>query len=127
MGLIKTDNKTYRLKNGSEPCMKGAKDCIYANSTSGGCYAEWCIFDQLPVIENTSKELTCMVCNENKTTVSVYSGKTDFICEDCKEKISKLIKETNCAICGAEIKGGQSICSYCASQIREKIYNESTD
>lgn len=126
MGLIKTDDgKTYKLKDGSEPCMKGMLNCMFSNTT-GGCSAEWCVFEELPKIQSNNKKLTCDICGNNTTTVSIYSGKTSYICDECKEKINKLTEQTNCVICGAKTEGLQTICSYCASQIREKL-NESNN
>lgn len=119
-------HKIYKLKDGTEPCQKGAIDCMFANSTSGGCYAEWCIFDTLPAMEFTSKELTCSICNTNKTQISTYSGQTSYICPDCKKKLHKLIKEPKCSICGAKTEIGESICSSCVALIKEKINEPSS-
>ena len=120
MGFL--DGKNTPRTTGSTSCMKGVYDCMYS-TPEGGCCAEWCIYNELPSMDITSKEITCDVCQKNKKTVSIYSGTSSFICDECVEELRKLTQERNCLICGVTVKGDQ-ICPQCASLIREKLYNE---
>lgn len=111
--------KTVSAKSSSISCSKGIADCMYASN--GGCSAEWCIFEELPKMVNGSKSISCDICGSTSKTVSVYSGINSFICDDCKDKIKKIMKINNCIICGASTDTGTQICSTCASKIKEKI------
>lgn len=100
-------------------CSKGISDCMYASG--GGCSAEWCIYEELPKMVSTSKELTCDICGESTKSVSVYSGINSYICDNCREKMKKIIKINNCSICGASTEPGIQICSSCSTKIKEKL------
>lgn len=76
-----------------EPCMKGSTDCMFLNE-NGSCRAEWCIFEELPEIENLQVTINCYICNTPKT-VSAYSGERGYICKDCAAKIRALYTHTH--------------------------------
>lgn len=113
------DNRAYKPKDDTNPCQKNIKDCMFR--TSKGCAAEWCIFAELPQITTETRTLTCSICGKNKKKVSMLSGMTSYICSECQEKIHKVIDNPTCAICGAKVEQGQSLCSVCISKIRSKI------
>ena len=84
------DNRSYSNKpDDSASCMKGSSDCQYLTE-SGGCSAEWCIFEELPKMINSSRELTCSICGKNKKSFSSYSGVRSYICDECNKKIKKI-------------------------------------
>lgn len=116
------DNRSYQPKTSENVCMKGSSDCMFLTS-SGGCSAEWCIFNELPKITTGGNELTCSICGKNKKTVSPYSGITSFICDECSEKIKKITpKQKPCAVCGVNnVEVDQYICSDCQQKILKTI------
>lgn len=124
MGLVKNVNQRKLKKMEVEPCHKNSTDCMFLNKTNGMCRAEWCVFEELPEMVKINVELTCEVCNKNKTTVSVYSGETKYICDDCLDKLYKVIKDPVCDICGTPISHDRSICTTCASKI-QALYTHS--
>ena len=118
--IIDANNGSSSInKQATVSCEHGV-DCMY-KSASGGCTAEWCIFSQLPKIVNNSKKLKCSVCGKNEKTVSVYSGISSFVCDECTEKINKVIKDRTCPICGTSIELEEVICSNCAGKLKEAI------
>lgn len=119
------DNRPYSNKpDDSAVCMKGSTDCMFLTQ-SGGCSAEWCIFDGLPNLISGSKELTCSICGKNKMTVSAYSGISSFICDECKAKIKKITPDKKvCPICNeAKIDLDQYICPNCQKNLLKTIKN----
>ena len=99
-------------------CQKGIADCMF--NVNGDCSAEWCIFAELPDIVVGSKSISCSVCG-NTTTVSIYSGSSNYICPDCQSKIKQCIENPTCAICGATVSPGVGLCGSCAERIRGKL------
>lgn len=95
MGLNKILDKKYNKqtthKSEKIECMKNISDCMFLTKNNM-CSAEWCIFEELPKMIYTEKEIKCTICNKSKT-VSVYSGKTEYICSDCVNKLNELFKE----------------------------------
>lgn len=112
------DNRTYNSRTSETVGCSKNSDCMFFNGS--GCSAEWCIFERLPKMINTSKTIECLICGNTKT-VSVYSGKSDYICDDCKEDIKKLINNPKCEICGTTVSVGKCICNTCRNKIKEKI------
>lgn len=119
------DNRSYSTKpDDSASCMKGVSDCQFLTA-SGGCSAEWCIFEELPSMISGSRELTCSICGKNKKTVSAYSGISSFVCDECSKKIKKITPDKKlCAVCGEnEVELDQSICTTCQKDLLKTIKN----
>lgn len=119
------DNRSYSNKpSDSASCRKGASDCMFSTK-SGGCSAEWCIFEELPAVTSSGRELTCSICGKNKKTFSTYSGISSFVCDECSAKIKKITPDKKkCAVCGeAEIELDQSICKECQKKLLKTIKN----
>ena len=120
MGLVKIENKRKIKKVKVEDCSEhiNSSDCMFRNKKTGKCRGEWCIYKELPKLVDINVELTCEVCKKNKTTVSVYSGETKYICDDCLDKLYTVIKDPTCDICGTSIPVNRSICTACAAKIK---------
>ena len=119
------DNRSYSNKpDDSASCMKGSSDCQYLTE-SGGCSAEWCIYEELPKMINSSRELTCSICGKNKKSFSSYSGVRSYICDECNKKIKKITPDKKlCAICNTnEVELDQCICTSCQKDILSVIKN----
>lgn len=116
--LNSSNNKS---RSNSISCMKNISDCMFLGQ-NGSCIAEWCIFEELPTVINTTKSLTCSICNETKKTVSTFSGIGSFICDKCNEKIKKVTPDNKqCSICGSFIKLEETICNNCKNNINKTI------
>lgn len=113
-----------KSRSNVEPCNKGSADCMFL-STGGGCSAESCIFDELPLVTGGSRQLTCSVCGTNKTTVSIYSGTTSFICPECQEKLKKITQDEKlCSVCKVnKVSVDQYICLECQTKLVKSIEN----
>ena len=115
------NTQNAELPASEKGCMKNKPDCYYLGA-DGNCSAEWCIYDNLPKILKDTKLIKCAICNENTTRVSLYSNRTEFICSTCQPKLIRIIKNKSCPICGRGIQYYESICTTCASKIKENIY-----
>ena len=118
------ENKKSIKKKEVEECHKNSTDCMYLDKKDGTCRAEWCIFKELPEMVKLNVKLTCEVCKKNTTTVTVYSGETKYICDDCLDKLNTSIKDHKCSICGASISTDRCICSTCGNKLRRILYYE---
>lgn len=114
------DNRKYEKKT-IETCQLNSKDCMFLDKADNTCRAEWCIYKELPEMVKLNVKLTCEVCKKNSTTVSVYSGETKYICDECLEKIKNRTESHTCEVCGASISYDRSICSSCGSKLRRII------
>lgn len=81
------DDRKYEKKT-VETCQKNSKDCMFLDKSDGTCRAEWCIFKELPEMVKTNVQLTCRICGRTKI-VSVYSGETQYICDNCIDRIKR--------------------------------------
>lgn len=121
-----SNSRLYRGSKSStttdvEVCRKNSTDCMYLNS-NGTCSAEWCIYEELPKIISTGRELTCSICGKNKKTVSIYSGITSYICEECQQKLKLITPDKkHCALCSTEISLDQVICTDCQKKLVDII------
>lgn len=88
--LLENGDSSKKYPAGVDGCMLGESSCMF--NVDGNCAAEWCIFSQLPKMLTTTREVTCMICEEEKTELSVLSGQTNYICPKCLEKIKNFIK-----------------------------------
>lgn len=115
------DNRSYGGNSlGSFSCP--APDCMY--NVNGGCAAEWCIYSELPKFVAASRIVTCSICGETTTTVSLNSGTTSWVCPKCQEKIKKVTPdERPCSICGKMVPVDQYICTDCQKKISKTITN----
>ncbi len=90
--LDKEEKKKVKRKSDIVSCEK-TDDCMFM-SDNGNCSFEWCIFEELPKNINTSKTISCSICGKTES-VSIYSGKTEYICPICINKINKLFNKNN--------------------------------
>lgn len=120
MALIRTNTQEKKLTKSvtTGSCMKNVNDCRYRSNN--GCSAEWCIYEELPKIVNENKTISCEICGVEKT-VSIYSGETSYICDDCKKQIKKILTESKCSLCGASTNVGEALCSNCKNKIWGKL------
>lgn len=122
MSISKIVDKKYNNSSSKVEaieCMKNVSDCMYM-SKNGMCSAEWCVFDGLPSMISTKKEIECVMCGKKKT-VSIYNAETSYICPDCDKIIDDLIRNPKCAICGNSVSPGQLVCKSCQSKLKEKL------
>lgn len=110
------DSRKYKRKT-IETCQKNSSDCMFLDKKDNTCRAEWCIFKELPEMIKLNVKLTCEICKKNMTTVSVYSGETKYICDECLEKIKDRTDNHNCEICGSSIAYDRSICTTCSNKL----------
>lgn len=122
MALIKENNEKKLVKRKVEPCDMDTKDCMFLNKSNGNCSAEWCIFKELPKMVRLNVKLTCEVCKSKTTTVSIYSGETKYICNECLKNIDDVINHPKCSRCGTSTSIGKYLCSSCiADMLRDEI------
>lgn len=89
--LDKKYNKTKSTNTDNIKCSKNSTDCMYL-AKNGMCSAEWCLFDELPKMIETKKEINCIICGESKE-VSIYNSDSWYICDKCIKKIKESFNE----------------------------------
>ena len=91
MGVSKVLDKRYHrtIPDDTIECMKKDESCMFSDG-KGKCISEWCIFDKMPKVVTYTKKINCVFCNKTKE-ISALSGMTEYICQDCRDKIKELM------------------------------------
>lgn len=122
MGLIKENNTKKIKKKEVEACDMDTKDCMFLDKSTGNCSAEWCIYKELPKMVRLNVKLTCEICKTKTTTVSIYSGETKYICDDCLKTIDNVVNHPTCSSCGASTSIGKYLCQSCITAMMRDRY-----